>query len=126
MILLFFNFSSHLYFHHFCFIQEAIEVQEKHELEPSLYGIKPILKEKFNIPAARELILSILHNTLDGQVYTAQNAKILTTTLANEISKSIKGLEQNRYKHIVQVSKYSEVIALEFYCIMISQHESLN
>lgn len=85
--------------------QEAVElIQEKRDLEPSLYGIKPALKDKFNIPAIRELIISILHSTLDGQIYLPHTAKTITIDLANAINNSIKGLQQSRYKHIVQVS----------------------
>ncbi|XP_026462262.1 tctex1 domain-containing protein 2-like [Ctenocephalides felis] len=84
--------------------EEAVElIQEKRDLEPSLYGIKPALKDKFNIPAIRELIISILHSTLDGQIYLPHTAKTITIDLANAINNSIKGLQQSRYKHIVQV-----------------------
>ncbi|XP_058118860.1 dynein light chain Tctex-type protein 2B-like isoform X2 [Anopheles ziemanni] len=70
---------------------------------PAAYQMRPALSETFKSERIREIIQTVLTETLTGQTYTAADASRWTKSLADEISLKVKDLEMYRYKHVVQV-----------------------
>lgn len=67
------------------------------------YQIKPSLENKFKEEPAKEIIRTVLTDTLHGKTYNADLVKKWTITIANEVNEKIKELHLKSYKHIVQV-----------------------
>ncbi|XP_022920275.1 dynein light chain Tctex-type protein 2B-like [Onthophagus taurus] len=70
----------------------------------SVYQLRPAFTDKFKGNQIKEIILSVLTETLLGKVYSPNNAKNWTIKMANSINEKVKELQMKRYKHIVQVT----------------------
>ncbi|XP_053697884.1 dynein light chain Tctex-type protein 2B-like [Sabethes cyaneus] len=70
---------------------------------PSTYQMRPSLEQTFKSENIKQIINTVLNDTLSGKTYTAVDAARWTKSLADEISLKVKDLEMKRYKHVVQV-----------------------
>ncbi|XP_053677819.1 dynein light chain Tctex-type protein 2B-like [Anopheles nili] len=70
---------------------------------PAAYQMRPELDETFKSEKIREIINTVLTETLTGQSYSAGDASRWTKLMADKISVQVKDLDMNRYKHVVQV-----------------------
>uniref|UniRef100_A0A1Q3FCE9 Putative dynein light chain n=1 Tax=Culex tarsalis TaxID=7177 RepID=A0A1Q3FCE9_CULTA len=70
---------------------------------PATYQMRPTLEQTFKSEKIKQIISTVLNDTLSGQTYTALDAARWTKSLADEISLKVKDLEMKRYKHVVQV-----------------------
>ncbi|XP_058823615.1 dynein light chain Tctex-type protein 2B-like [Topomyia yanbarensis] len=70
---------------------------------PSTYQMRPSLEQTFKSEKIKQIINTVLNDTLTGQTYSAVDATRWTKSLADEISLKVKDLEMRRYKHVVQV-----------------------
>ncbi|EDS40672.1 dynein light chain [Culex quinquefasciatus] len=68
---------------------------------PATYQMRPT--QTFKSEKIKQIIGTVLNDTLSGQTYTALDAARWTKSLADEISLKVKDLEMKRYKHVVQV-----------------------
>lgn len=73
------------------------------KLEDNSYQIKPSLEEKFKELPVKEIIRTVLGETLLGKNYEPDSVKKWTITIANEVNEKVKELQMKKYKHIVQV-----------------------
>ncbi|XP_062561503.1 dynein light chain Tctex-type protein 2B-like isoform X2 [Armigeres subalbatus] len=73
------------------------------ETTPSTYQMRPTLEQTFMSEKIKQIINTVLTDTLGGKTYTAVDAARWTKTLADDISLKVKDLEMKRYKHVVQV-----------------------
>lgn len=73
------------------------------KVEDNSYQIKPSLEEKFKELPVKEIIRTVLSETLLGKNYEPENVKKWTITIANEVNEKVKELQMKKYKHIVQV-----------------------
>lgn len=73
------------------------------KIEDNSYQIKPSLEEKFKELPVKEIIRTVLGETLLGKNYEPDNVKKWTITIANEVNEKVKELQMKKYKHVVQV-----------------------
>lgn len=84
-------------------VSPTVEKSDTKQAEGSAYQIKPSLEEKFKEMPVKEIIRTVLADTLLGKNYESENVKKWTITIANEVNEKVKELQLKRYKHIVQV-----------------------
>ncbi|XP_055612594.1 dynein light chain Tctex-type protein 2B-like [Uranotaenia lowii] len=82
---------------------DPIVAAENESAAPSTYQMRPTLDQTFKSERIKQIINTVLNDTLSGKKYTAVDAARWTKTLADEISLKVKDLEMKRYKHVVQV-----------------------
>lgn len=71
--------------------------------EDNAFQIKPSLEEKFKELPIKEIIRTVLADTLLGKNYESENVKKWTISIANEVNEKVKEIQMKKYKHIVQV-----------------------
>ncbi len=79
--------------------------ESKIEQKPTLYKIKPDVKEKFRPTKVRQIIKDLMNKELqDIKEFDNETASNCCKQLSSRIKDRLKNLKLDRYKYIVQVS----------------------
>ncbi|KAK7791372.1 hypothetical protein R5R35_007910 [Gryllus longicercus] len=72
------------------------------KLTLSQYQIRPGLEEKFKSVVVKEMIHNVLNDELGGKIYSEEEAKEWSQSIANTIRMKVKEMGFPRYKFVVQ------------------------
>ncbi|CAD7091908.1 unnamed protein product [Hermetia illucens] len=73
-------------------------------LPPSTYQIRPSLSDTFRANRVKEIIQTVLTETLQDKTYDTAEAAELSKQIADQVSSLVRDLNMRRYKHVVQVT----------------------
>ncbi|XP_063218238.1 dynein light chain Tctex-type protein 2B-like [Bacillus rossius redtenbacheri] len=76
---------------------------QKSPSSPSMYLMKPELKDRFKPQTVKELIHTVLNDELRGKTYSADEAPKWADHIAKTLRNKMKELSLRQYKYMVQV-----------------------